>query len=600
MTHPPQPNTQLTAQQSNHLADDIRHTFYTWKEQRQGTEHVWSQCLNAYQGVQTHLNKTDAPANKTGFKLHRPAVFEAVEQLQSTLMDALLPNQLLNFSVRGKTEADHRHANEVKQLLESKLSDAQLFKHTHQFIKQLLITGNSVMAFPWKKQTHQRPIQTPLKRLGVTVGYETTWQEMVLYNAPQLECLNVFDVLLDPTASDPNQASLIRRFKSTLRELEADGLYQQLALANTELAKQQRTSKRSPLANGRTTALANEGFNLDEQIQAQGVSSSNTAMPASPLLPTPVHLLEAWGTFVLQDGTVLENHVITVLEETGTLIRCEAHGYTHTPNKKPFLWGTLTPVPNQLYGLGMVEPVLGLQYAINAFSNQKLDVLNLCINAPYTYLLSDDVFDPNLLLNTPGALIPVKSHDTLRPLPLVAQNVAFAYEEINDLKAELMEASGVGRLLGQGYDALNKNKTALEVDALVSQGQQKVRGMVAHVEQSFLEPLLANVYGIMQRMDSPTETVQRLDAHGNWTYTPLATPWLPSTYCQFEVAGVRGALQQQKDAQSLLQLLEVVRSLPNGVQWLNIPELLHSLGRYLGLKPSVFQASPPALESPPH
>lgn len=524
------------------LSRQVETRFDEWKAARQGLEYRWQQCYNAYLGKGFQPSEQGS-SRKEGYQVHRPVTFEVVEQLHSALLEGLMPNQTLPFSVQGRSEADHAKAADVKLLLESKLAEAKLYPTLHAFLKQLLLYGNSVLALPWKKESQLMPRLEPLKKLGVTVGYLPVQEEQVCYDAPAFEVLNLFDVVVDPQADSLNDGTLIRQCRSHLEALKASGLYQGLE----------------------AVAVALEG--LKEQ-------------------PQTLTLLEGWGHFTLPSGERLEGCVLTLVKETGTLIRCEAMGLPQ--GQKPFLWATLTPLPQQLYGLGCVQPVLGLQYAINALSNQKLDVLNLCINAPYTYLITDDIFDPETVMHRPGALIPVKSHETLRPLALPAQNLDAAYQEIADLRQEMLEATGVHRLQAESGNRLN-GRTALEVQALVSQGQQKLGGTLSHLEQSFLEPLLGRVYRSMQHFMAGQNVVRRVGKDGGVQYHTVATDWLPCTHCQFSLSGQRGLLQEQREYNALLQLVELLKAIPEGWAKVDTGLLLRQLLEKLGLRQAVLR-----------
>src|SRR5262249_17304428 len=155
---------------------------------------------------------------------------------------------------------------------------------------------------------------------------------------------------------------------------------------------------------------------------------------------------------------------------------------------------------------------------------------------------NDDVFDPETMVTRPGALIPVKSHDTLRPITYL-QNYAAAYNEIADLKAELQEATGALKY-STGSDNAAHQPTATEVSALVAGGSQKLSSFLAHLEHSSLVPFLRIVFECARQFVSEPECLRMIGPDGVVEYREILPQLLKLSDCHFRIDGSRGTLQR--------------------------------------------------------
>lgn len=565
------PLAQLSAEARRTLAQQITGQFSAWKTQRSGLERTWQQCWDAYlcnaEGLYSpqHLRQPDRA------KVVRPVLFECVESIHAHLMNSLFPSNEPFFSVRplkhGFSQTRSRseaHAPEplgeesvlasskhIESLMREQLERMRFREQFALFLKQAIVTGNSVAALPWIRDVQtikQRKLKT---LLGVPIGEALCDCEHVTREGAGFEVLDMADVVFDPTAGSTHEAKVIRRSRSALSALLSSGLYPLLeALSADEL---------QTLAKGEAKSVA---LSPHQKLLGQTVSEAADA-------PT-FTILEAWGDFEV-DGELHKNYVATVLQAKNggesRLIRLEPNPYHH--GRVPFVLGTYTPVPGELYGLSPIEKCLGLQHAVNTLTNQKLDVINVSINNPFTYLINDDVFDPDTVVTAPGALIPVKSHDTLRPIQYL-NNFTVAFTEIADLKQEVEETTGVHKLMKGASESgsagsLVQAKSATEVSAMIAGGAQKFGNVIAHLESSVLAPYLQTVLSLMRQ------------------FMPLGALEMLNAPCAFEVTGSYAAMTQQKELDGLLGFAKLIQADAQLRERVDVTEVYRRIYRRLGL-----------------
>jgi hypothetical protein len=537
------------------LAQGVVNDFNHWKRNRGKLEYQWKECWEAYLCDVKALYVYNSTLDNDRSRVARPILYESVEAIHAHLLNGLFPANEKFFTVVGKTEQDYQHRELIEQFLRHKLEESDFIEKYALFLKQAIIMGNSIAAVPWKTLTESRTVEKPLEVFGLTVGYHTVEEDVVQYNGPDFEVLDMFDVVLDPNAPNFQQAKLIRQVKRSLSELRENPAYHHLE----ELA-------------GHNPETGMADTHKQSRRRAFGLEQETRPLPETDE-PT-FQVLEAWGDFWVED-TLYKNYLCVVAGQT--VIRFEPNPY---PGKgKPFVFTNFIPVPNELYGIGAIEKSVGLQHAINTLTNQKLDVINLSINSPFTYLINDDVFDPGNMVTRPGALIPVKSHDTLRPIQYL-NNFTVAFQEIETLKAEIQEATGALKYFTGGESA--KNRTATEVSALVNGGSQKFSSTLSHLEKTSLAPFLHMVFSHAQQFIYQPEMLQYRCNKGEMQFRPLCPDLLKRAQCGFKIDGSKGVLLKEQELEALASFIALAEKSPTLQSQINLSELYKKIYRRLG------------------
>lgn len=553
----------LTPVEQAQLSQQLLTHYSSWKQQRSQLEAVWKECWDAYLGrVSGSQEDTLSDLDTDRSQINRPVLFEAVETIQSNLLNTLFPNNEKFFTVVPQKTTETQQARAIENRLSSILEASQFTDNYALFLKQAIITGNTAAAVVWEEETYQRVEHRMVELLGQPITTEKVLVEETGFSGPLLNVIDMADFYIDPEASTFNEAMVMHRMDRTLSELNDAGLYDNLTTLQ----------QRQQVVDNKTTA---------SPMRLGGQSKKVTSpKEITSIQQERYSLLEVWGDFVI-NGKLYKNYVCTV-SESGVLLRFESNPYEC--GKKPFIFTTFIPLPNQLYGLGAIQQSLGLQHTINTLTNQKLDVINLSINNPFTYLINDDIFDPETVVSKPGALIPVKSHDTLRPVQYL-NNYTVAFQEIADLKSEIQEATGALKYFSGSSNSLEglNNRTATEVSALVQGGRQKFNSLLSHLEHTSLEPYLTLAFEFLKQFS------------GNLTACeaePLLPVELKTARCRFKVSGSRAMNLRNKEIESIAAFIKVLQGLPPEVTaQVNLLALVKQLYRHLGFtdEASVFR-----------
>lgn len=552
----------LSPDQQAALASQVVSQFAQWKSDRQVLEGRWRECWEAYLcDVDSMVNVPDDEVFNA--RVVRPVLYESVEGIHANLLNALMPSDAHFFSVVGEREQDHDRANVIEAYLRKKLDEQGFSEQYALFLKQALITGNSVAAIPWLEKREMRKTRQTIELLGIPVGSQWAWQEQLTYQGPEFDVIDMFDFMIDPQAVRFDQATVIRRLTRPLHAVQSNPAYHNTA----DLVGDNIASDSDPHKSSRRKSM---GLQVNDSQQSMiGGANPQSNNNASKML------YEAWGDFMI-DGVVHQNYVCVVAHgagDTHTVLRFEPNPYAH--GKKPFVFTNLIPVPNEMYGIGAIEKCLGLQHAINTLTNQKLDVINISINNPFTYLVNDDVFDPDTVVTRPGALIPVKSHDTLKPIEYL-NNFTEAFNEIDDLKTEVQQATGALKLL-TGMDTGAGKRTATEIEALVSSGSQKFNSFISHLENTSLEPYLAQVFENAKQFLTEPEALRLAREDGTWEFASVIPELLQQTRCRFKVDGVQASLMRDQEINAMMGFINLIQRTPELRGQVNILPLIKKI-----------------------
>ena len=148
------------------LAASVVEDYRRWKQARTQLENKWRECWEAYLCDVRSLYAQPDIDTADRSRIVRPVLYEAVEAIHANLLNALFPANEQFFTVIGRTEEDHRNARLIEEFLRNKLEEAGFMEKYALFLKQAIVTGNSVAAVPWKKVREVRRIDEPVRYLA--------------------------------------------------------------------------------------------------------------------------------------------------------------------------------------------------------------------------------------------------------------------------------------------------------------------------------------------------------------------------------------------------------------------------------------------------
>lgn len=466
-------------------------------------------------------------------RINTGKTFEVVETVHGYLMQALFPNRNW-LDAEPATEEYTQLAKVIRNYLLIKLQDWNFRAEMSAFLRQLCICGNSVMAIPWSDK-----------------------------RAVKFETLDIFDCYFNPREVHVDESPFIRRVPQTRADIIAkirSGYYSDSVSAYDVMSLQ-------PLVANGTVQHEIEYDRTANTIQSfQGI-------PISPCSTTDkMFVLEFWGDIHLPYVTI-KNAVVTTLHN---------HLLRFTPNiykcGRPFVIGTFIPVVRQVYGLSAVQSASGMIHQLNTTLNQLLDGIELAVNPAFT-MTPDSTLNPNDIYVEPGKILPVDSHDVLRPLEPPRNNFNLGFQELGVIEQFINQNTGTGPLIGTAQPRGGERVTATEIQQVVEAGGNRLLAVHTHIQDTAVKPLLSKVFTSIQQFTQIDEDVLMPIGNGYKAFVTVGSPELKGDY-RIYPKGAEHVVEREEITARLMSVLDVVMKMPEQMQQqINMSELFKDIVR---------------------
>lgn len=540
----------LSSEEAKEIAVFVSKKFTEFKQARRSKEKKWDECLKAFA---SEHNYELSEARKWRSKVYVPLSYEAATNIYSNLKRSIFPTDSTFFTVEGTDDYSEMHTNHVKSFLLQQLEKMNFITKFGDFLKQLVVIGNSAACVYWKtvtRQEREKELVPTFDNDGIPTGIEEQMilKERVIYNGPEFETVNMLDLVFDPSQTSWENGMIIHRTYRTLDQVKSNPVYKNTAEL---MAYSQYSSEETATLNNNMLEMSTYPEKKDNSVK----------------------LYSAYGDFKV--GKKVYYDYIAVVANDTHLIRFEPNPYP----SKPFIFSRYETVPNELYGIGAIEPGLGIQYLVNTFSNQKADVLSLVINGMWMYV-DDGIIDPEEIVARPGALIAVKDPRNIQPLH-PDSSVGLAYNEIAQLKAEYQEVTGATKYV-TGAPNKDYSKTATEVSTLHNAGNIRFSDIIQNIEQNALKRTIHLIHTYNSSFARDINLLRTMD-EGDIQYINLTKDILGSDY-NFRIIGANSSITKQIRINKLVEFINIVSSNPVIANSVNIIELVKHLYRELGFK----------------
>jgi hypothetical protein len=372
----------------------------------------------------------------------------------------------------------------LTQYLIQKYDEARFKNYWEIFCRQILITGTSVLALPWRYDA----INTFRNRLRTTKGkkeYVPEQTTKVVQNGFDFEVVDMLDFYIDPSCNDMRKANVIRRVvkrKGDVIRLIEQGVYPLAEKGDIMNCEAYAPSSRSSTNKEVITYMT--GLDSAYQINNQLVA-----------------LYEFWGNLQIGDYEFVD---VCATIAGDKLIAIQPNPYW---GGRPFVIGTLVDTHDSPYGIGLLQPVLGQLHAMFEIQNHRLDVDELTIN-PTVLAVNDGSIDLQNFYVEPGRVIPVEDPESaIVPLQLPNQTQVSVQDE-SLLEQRVDKTTGVGSYVGVNGGRQAERVTAEEVIAQRDAGGNRLGGYYAHLEGTALMDFLTKSYQYLQQFVVNDETIR--------------------------------------------------------------------------------------------
>jgi len=341
-------------------------------------------------------------AHEWGAELAIPLIFSAIE--------TIVPRALSSsptMTVRPNRPSAAPASQAIKELLEQQQIDMDYDMKLLPTARRGFKHGLGVQKTYWKKTTRKVMREGKRRRLR---GAKAELREIVTYDGPDVEDVDIFDFFWDPSARSVETARYLihrtyRDFAYVKRMVESGGW---LPLDLEAVAK---TKGSSP------------GIHTTEYPLPFGISVDEKRAGRD------YELLEYHD----------REHVYTILNRQFVAV-CDITPFWH--REMPFQIFRPTLAEGEFVGIGEIEPARHLQYELNTLRSQRRDNAAFVLDRVYAYW--DGMVDPSTFKRGPGALIPTigAPQEAVFPIP-VEDLPSSSYREEDALKSDFDRLTGI-------------------------------------------------------------------------------------------------------------------------------------------------------------
>ncbi len=455
------------------LATFVVDKYVTWR----GNQQTW---LGESKELRDYLFATDT-TKTTNKKLpwknstSIPKLTQLRDNLHANYMAALFPHDdWFKWEAATEDGASRESAQKIESYMKAKIRESGFKETISLALYDYIDYGNAFGEVSYINETHT----------------DADGNSVVVYNGPKVGRISPYDHYFDITADDYAHAGkVVRRMVSygSLQKALADDPE---AYGWVAAALEKSTALRLSLnAYGDSDIDKSQGTDLDGFGSLSAYYSSDM-----------VELLEYEGDLYNKDtGEVLAGQKIIVMDRKWVVHNEPIKSWLGRSNKEHVGWRER---PDNLYAMGPLDNLVGMQYRIDHLENLKADVFDQ-IAHPMLKIkgtVEDFEWEPGgrIYLDDEGDV------DTLKP-DSTALNADFQIDRLMNHMEQLAgaprEAAGI-RTPGE--------KTAFEVQSLENASGRIFQQKITKFEEQFVERLLNQMLEVARRRISPAETVKVL------------------------------------------------------------------------------------------
>ena len=433
------------------LAVDISDRWTSWNSRRQGKIEEWKELRNYLYATDTKTtSNSKLPwTNSTT----TPKLTQIADNLHANYFAALFPQRRwFKFEAHDKTSATKVKRNVIQAYMDNKIRQSDFENTVSKLINDYIQYGNCFATVDY---------------ITDSITFENG-EEVVNYVGPKLVRISPFDIVFNPTAASFESTPKIVRSLMSLGELKrkieesGDNAYYNAIF-------ERMMSNRAAVASSDASNYKADGYIADGFGDIKEYYESNY-----------VEILTFYGDIYESDKALFhKNRIITVVDRAYVIFNEQNPSWL---GKASIFHAGWRDRPDNLYSMGPLDNLVGMQYRIDHLENLKADVFD---QIAYPMLkIRGDVEDFEF---APGERIYIgEEGDVGYMSPDVTALNADMQIQVLEAKMEMLagaprEAMGI-RSAGE--------KTAFEVQTLMTSASRIFQHKTAHFERVFLEPIL--------------------------------------------------------------------------------------------------------------
>lgn len=530
---------------SDHVATEIADRWREWSNLREQKVEEWKELRNYLYATDTRTTKNAMLpwSNSTT----TPKLTQIMDNLHANYFATLFPQRKW-FRFEASTSEDNvkRKRDTIQGYLENKVNQSDFVNTASDLLYDYITYGNCFATVTWEEN------YTYLEEQGLTPNYI----------GPKVVRISPFDICFNPTASAFEKTPKIIRSIKTLGEIKRMADTDE----NIEKAFGKLMRGRAAVRGSDATFAKSDGYIADGFTSIQQYYESDY-----------VEILTFYGDIYDRDEDKYHtSRVITVFDRAYVVSNEPEESWL---GRSAIFHSGWRHRPDNLYAMGPLDNLVGMQYRIDHLENLKADVFD---QIAYPILkIRGDVEDFDF---EPAARIYLGEEGDVGYLAPDATALQ-ADMQIRLLEDKMEEMAGAPRQ-AMGIRTAGE-KTAFEVQTLQNAASRIFEHKTAHFERVFLEPILNAMLEVSRRNMNTSDVIRVTDeARGVQLFRDITRDDIVAKG-KIVPVGARHFAERARRVQNLQQLYQLKLSDPAVAAHMSGKEFARILAEELG-EPTLF------------
>lgn len=524
----------------DHVATEIADRWREWSNLREQKVEEWKELRN-------YLYATDTKTTKNAMlpwsnSTTTPKLTQIMDNLHANYFATLFPQRSWFKFYGDNAEGNTKQKRDVIQgYVENKVNQSDFVNTASTLLYDYITYGNCFATVTWEEN------YTYLEEEGLTPNYI----------GPRLIRISPFDICFNPTASSFAKTPKIIRSIMTMGELKrmAD------TDKNIEAAFNRLMRGRAAVRGSDATFAKADGYIADGFTSIQQYYESDY-----------VEVLTFYGDIYDREADKYHSSRIMTVFDRAYLVSSEPE--RSWLGHSPIFHAGWRPRPDNLYAMGPLDNLVGMQYRIDHLENLKADVFD---QIAYPILkIRGDVEDFDF---APASRIYLGEEGDVGYL--VPDATALQADlQIRLLEDKMEEMAGAPRQ-AMGIRTAGE-KTAFEVQTLQNAASRIFEHKTAHFERVFLEPILNAMLEISRRNMNTSDVIRTTDDASGLALFREITREDITAKGKIVPVGARHFAERARRVQNLQQLYQLKLQDPSVAAHMSGKEFARILAEELG------------------
>ena len=550
-------NLDILIDEPHQLAEEITNKYVEWRSAKMEATTRWKEVISYVYATSTRETSNSSTGGLEGEGgWHHSTTLPKLTQLYDNLIAnyrfALFPNEDW-FEFKGTSQDSV--LQEKRVLAENFLKTKHRTNNFETVVLQLLddwvLYGNCFAEVTYE-------IKSSIDKDGnVVIDTET----------PVVNRRSPHDIVFLPTASSFEAAPKITRDVQSLGEFLRDIDENPTLNYDPKVVEQMKEFRRG--AQGDTDGTIDKSI----QMQLDGFGSYSTYLSSGQ-----VEVLKFYGDiYDIFNDKLLKNHEITVVDRRWVL----SSGTIKTWDGKAKIYHSgWRPRPDNLWGQGPLDNLVGLQYKMNHLENARADAMDQMVTP--TRVITGDVDEEGVTPGVPGGIYRITSGEGSVTNLVPDTTILNADLQINNIITIMEEMVGAPRE-ALGFKTPGE-QTATEFSGLANAASRNFQNRIERFESTFLEKILNAELEYGRQFLSGTTSVQGTGSSlGETTFADITAEDL-NISGNIVARGARHFARQNQLLQNIVQLQQLASTDPMVVQHFPSKKLARMYEDLLGIE----------------